>query len=247
MANETLRQQLALLYQLQEHDKELLSFHEKLQAIPRHIQQLEETLNRFNVDITTKNDELAEVEKAQRSKNAELEMNEVQREKFKTEQREVTTNKEYSALENQIEFLDQKDADTEEEILELMEKSDQLKEELTQLEAEIAKENENTTQKTTEFRTEQKQLQAQIDEKLKLRNTFLPKIEKTLSAQYHRWMQRHRTDFVALGRDETCGSCRLTIQPQNLKEAQRYEKLVYCSSCKRVLYVQPADASIPYP
>ena len=41
MSNESLRQQLALLYQLQERDSELLSIHQKLQDIPRQIAQLE--------------------------------------------------------------------------------------------------------------------------------------------------------------------------------------------------------------
>ena len=247
MANESLRQQLALLYKLQEHDRELLSFHQRLQAIPQHIGQLEANVTKYKDSITAKSDELAEVEKLQRAKNAELEMNDVQREKYRNEQREVTSNEAYTALENQIEFLNQKDGDTEEEILELMEKGDQLKAELTELEADVGREDEKTNEKTSEFRSEQKDLEAQINEKLKQRNTYLPKIDKKLSTQYHRWMERHKTDFVALGKNGTCGSCRLTIQPQNLKEAQKYEKLVYCSSCKRVLYVEPVDSDVPYP
>ncbi len=247
MANESLRQQLALLYQLQEQDREMLSFHQQLQTIPRHIEQLDASVTKFKVEITAKSDELAEVEKSQRSKNAELEMNEVQREKYKKEQREVTSNEAYIALENQIEYLDQKDAESEEEILELMEKGDQLKVELTELEADVAREDEKTTQRKNEFREEQKLLEARINDKLEKRNTFIPKIDKKLTTQYHRWMERHKTDFVALGKNGTCGSCCLTIQPQNLKEAQKYEKLVYCSSCKRVLYVEPATSNIPFP
>lgn len=247
MVNESLRQQLALLYELQEHDRELLSFHQRLQTIPRHIEQLEATVTKYRKNITAKSDELAEVEKGQRSKNAELEMNEVQREKYRNEQREVTTNEAYIALENQIEFLDKKDSETEEEILELMEKGDQLKAELEELEADIAHEDEKTSEKISEFRSEQKNLEAQINKKLEQRNSFLPKIDKKLSTQYHRWRERHKTNFIALGKNGTCESCRLTIQPQNLKEAQKYEKLVYCSSCKRLLYVEPADPKISFP
>jgi len=142
MSNETLRQQLALLYKLQEHDRELLSIHRRFQAIPRHIKQLEANVTQQNDNLTLKLDELSEVEKSLRSKNADLEMNEVQREKYKTEQREVTTNDAYSALEKQIEFLDDKDADTEIEILELLETVDQLKEELKKLEAEVSNDND---------------------------------------------------------------------------------------------------------
>lgn len=247
MSNETLRQQLALLYKLQENDRELLSIHKRFQAIPRHIKQLEVNVTQHNDNLTQKSDELAEIEKSLRSKNADLEMNEVQREKYKTEQREVTTNEAYSALEKQIEFLDDKDADTEIEILELLETADQLKEELKKLDSEVASENKKIKEQTNQFRKEQKDLKAIIDEKMDQRAKFLPKIDKQLGKLYSRWMERQKGDFIALSKNGTCGSCQLTIQPQNLKEAQKYEKLVYCASCKRVLYVEPLSPEIPYP
>lgn len=247
MANSSLRQQLAWLYELQQHDRELLSFHKQLQTIPQQIAQLEASVTKNREEITTKTDEIGEIEKNLRSLNANLEMNEVQREKYRNEQRIVTTNDAYTALENQIEFLDKQDGETEEEILELMEKVDQYKEELTRLESDAAQEDQQTADKTQEYREEQKTLKANIEQKMELRKAYIPKIDKTLSTQYHKWMERNRTDFVALGKNGTCGSCRLTIQPQNLKEAQKYEKLVYCSNCKRVLYVEPETSDIPFP
>lgn len=247
MSNESLRQQLANLYKLQEHDRELLSYHQRLTEIPRHIEKLEQSVTKFKTDISTKSDELDEIEKNLRSMNVELETNEEQREKFRNEQREVTSNDAYAALENQIEFLDQKDAETEEQILEMMEKVDLMKEELDKLNDEVASEDEIKSKKTAEFRKEQKVLKADIDKRLQQRSQFLPNIDKTLGNQYQKWIQRNKGDFVALGKNGTCGSCRLTIQPQSLKEAQKYEKLVYCSNCKRVLYVEPISTDEQYP
>ncbi|MCG9126828.1 hypothetical protein JT359_04435 [Candidatus Poribacteria bacterium] len=247
MANESLRQQLANLYKLQEHDRELLSYHRRLTEIPKHIEKLELSVTKFKTDISTKTDELTEIEKNLRSMNVELESNEEQREKYRNEQREVTSNDAYNALENQIEFLDQKDLETEEQILELMEKVDSLKVELDKLSDEVASEDQIKSKKTAEFRKEQKVLKADIDLKIKQRSEFLPNIGKSLGNQYQKWIERNKGDFVALGKNGTCGSCRLTIQPQSLKEAQKYEKLVYCSNCKRVLYVEPLSNDEPYP
>lgn len=247
MANETLRQQLANLYRLQEHDRELLSYHQRLIEIPRHIEKLEQTVTKFKTDISTKSDKLGEIEKNLRTMNVELETNGEQREKFRNEQREVTSNEAYAALENQIEYLDQKDAETEIQILELMEKVDLMKEELDKLNDEVASEDEIKSKKTAEFRKEQKVLKADIDKRIQQRSQFLPKIDRTLGNQYQKWIEKKKGDFVALGKNGTCGSCRLTIQPQSLKEAQKYEKLVYCSNCKRVLYVEPLTPDEPYP
>lgn len=257
MANASLRQQLALLYQLQERDSELLSIHQKLQDIPSLIAQLEATVTKYEEDLAAKSAELTEVEKTQRSRNAEIEMNAVQREKYRTEQRDVTSNEAYTALERQIEYLDEKDEEAEDVILLLMEESDRLKQELAELEVEVNREKEKTDTNTEQLRQELRTLETERDEKMKARKAFLPKIDKVRRDEYHRWMKAHftsqsgavraKTGFVALGKNGTCSSCRIAIQPQTLKEAQKYEKPVYCSSCKRLLYVEPATPDIPFP
>lgn len=257
MANEALREQLVLLYQLQERDLELLSIHQKLQDIPGQIAQLEVGVVKYTKDIEAKSEELAETEKAQRAKNAELEMNAVQREKYQTEQRTVDSNEAYSALERQIEYLDNQDEEAEEVILNLMEESDQLKEELAALEVEANREKERTATEVKQLQQGLNTLETERAEKLKQRKAFLPKVNKALRDEYHRWMKsrlgsssnaaRVKTGFVALGKNGICSSCRIAIQPQNLKEAQKYEKPVYCSSCKRLLYVEPATPDTPFP
>ena len=257
MANDSLRQQLALLYQLQERDTELLSIQQKLQSIPRQIEQLEAGVAKYEADLAAKSEELAEAEKGQRARNAEIEMNAVQREKYQTEQRTATTNEAYNALERQIEYLDEQDDEAEDTILALMEESDRLKKELAELEAEVNQEKEKTTAETEQFRQELRALETQRQEKMKERKAFLPKIDKVRRDEYHRWMKaqlatesgaaRAKSGFIALGKNGTCGTCRIAIQPQTLKEAQKYEKPVYCSSCKRLLYVEPLTPDVPFP
>ena len=249
MSNASLRQQLALLYQLQERDSELLSIHQKLQDIPRQIAQLKAGVTKYEEENAAKSAELAEVEKKQRAKNTELEMNAEQREKYKNEQRTATSNEAYNALERQIEYLDQKDEEAEDIILTLMEDNDRLTAELTELEDKVNQEKEKADIDTAKLQQELRALETERDEKMKARKAFLPKIDKVYRDEYHRWMKaqlasqsgaaRAKAGFVALGKDGTCSSCRMAIQPQTLKEAQKYEKPVYCSSCKRLLYVEP--------
>ena len=244
-ADASLKHQLATLYQLQEHDLGLLSIRKQLQALPRQIEKLVANATKSSQALAATTAALAEVEKAQRSKNAALEMNAVQRQKYETEQRIATSNEAYSALERQIEFLNQQDADLEDEILVLMEEADRLKVELAAMEAEAAEENERNAQQKSVLQQEQQRLKTVWDQKREARKAFLPQIDPGLLAQYHRWIERQRLPFLALGLNGFCGSCRISIQPQTLKEAQKYQKLVYCSSCRRALYVQPPASDTP--
>ena len=54
MANTSLRQQLALLYQLQERDSELLTIQQKLQDIPNQIEQQQADFAKHEVDLGSK-------------------------------------------------------------------------------------------------------------------------------------------------------------------------------------------------
>ena len=138
-----------------------------------------------------------------------------------------------------------------------MEDSDRLKAELAELEGEIDKEKQKTAAETNQLQQELNSLETEKNEKLKQRKAFLPKVDKRLREEYQRWMKarlssqstaaRAKTAFVALGKNGTCGSCRIAIQPQTLKEAQKYQKFVYCSSCKRLLYVEPPTPDIAFP
>ena len=178
-------------------------------------------------------------------------------EKYQDEQRTVTSNEAYTALERQIEFLDQQDEEAEDTILILMEESDQLKQELGELEVLVNQEKEKTATETEQLRQELRTLETEKNEQLKQRKEFLPQIDKVRRDEYHRWMKaqlasqsgaaRAKAGFIALGKNGTCSTCRIAIQPQTLKEAQKYEKPVYCSSCKRLLYVEPATPDGPFP
>ena len=86
-------------------------------------------------------------------------MNAVQREKYQDEQRTATSNEAYTALERQIEFLDQQDEEAEDTILILMEESDQLKQELAELEVQVNQEKEKTATETDHLRQELRALE----------------------------------------------------------------------------------------
>lgn len=257
MANGFSQTQLALLYQLQKQDQELLSIHQKLKDIPDQIAQLEAEVVQYEEDKAVKSAELEAVEKEQRSKTRQIEANAEQREKHETEQQTVKTNEAYHALGRQIEFLDEQDAEAEDAILNLMEQADTLTSELADLEVKVDREKQKTATETEALRQEIEDLKKANAEQMKQRNAFLPKIDKPLATQYQRWMKaevakiansgRIPLGFIALCRNGTCESCRIAIQPQTLKEAEKYEKPVYCSSCKRLLYVEPAtpDADSP--
>ena len=132
MPNLDLQEQLRLLYEFQQIDAEILTIDNKLKSVPLKIKKAEAQLRLHQQRLEEKQAQLTDAEKLQRSKTAELEMEGEQRGKYQAQLREVKSNEEYLALDNQISFVQEKEAEIEDEILSAMLQIDQLNEELAQ-------------------------------------------------------------------------------------------------------------------
>ena len=236
MPNPSLQEQLDLLHQLQQLELTILALHQQRQAIPIKIAKLEEEFQVHQGTLNAKKEALAEAERELRSKNAELTDQQEQRRKYESQLREVKTNKEYQALDKEIGFLQGKEAEIEDAILGIMLDIDQFQEDLRQEQASFDAEKESVSSRKAKYEKEGRDLMAAVAAQQEERKRFSPSIGKDLMNNYQAWVKRNKTAFVSVVTNDACGGCRISIPPQTLKEARKFERVVQCSSCKRVLY-----------
>lgn len=239
MSNLDLQEQLRLLYELQQIDAEILTLDNKLKSVPLKIKKADTQLQIHQQKLQEKQTQLVEAEKVQRFKTAELEMEGEQRGKYQAQLREVKSNEEYQALDNQISFVQEKEAAIEDEILSAMLQIDQLNEELAQQKEKFNAEQEKHNAQKTECAREAKDLKAEIVTWQGKRQDFLHQIDPELMDQYQARFKRYRQGLVSLVVENACGNCHLTIPPQTLQEARKYGELIRCGSCRLILYIPP--------
>ena len=239
MSNLDLQEQLRLLYELQQIDAEILTLDNKLKSVPLKIKKADTQLQIHQQKLQGKQTQLVEAEKVQRFKTAELEMEGEQRGKYQAQLREVKSNEEYQALDNQISFVQEKEAAIEDEILSAMLQIDQLNEELAQQKEEFNAEQKKHNAQKTEYAREAKDLKAEIVTWQGKRQDFLHQIDPELMDQYQARFKRYRQGLVSLVVENACGNCHLTIPPQTLQEARKYGELIRCGSCRLILYIPP--------
>lgn len=243
MPNPDLKEQLASLHQLQQVDLNILGLHQKLQSVPIKLKELDDRLQIHEQQLKAKEEALAAAEKEQRSKSAQLQMEQEQRGKYEAQLREVKTNREYQALDKEINFLHQKEAEIEDVILEVMLQIDQLNNAVGEQEAAFNAEQAKNKVQRDQYEKEAADLKSQILEQQEERKRFLPTTDHDLMNRYREWFKHNRTGLVSVVTDNACSSCRMAIPPQMLKEARKYEQVVPCASCKRILYVLPPASS----
>ena len=241
MSNLNLQEQLRLLYEFQQIDAEILTLDNKLKSVPLKIKKAEAQLRLHQQKLQEKQAQLTDAEKVQRSKTAELEMEGEQRGKYQAQLREVKSNEEYQALDNQISFVQEKEAAIEDEILSAMLQIDQLNEELAQQQKEFDVAQERHNVQKAEYEREAKDLKAEIVKWGGKQQDFSHQIDPGLMDQYQARFKRYRQGLVSLVIENACGSCHLTIPPQTLQETRKYEQFIRCGSCRLILYIPPSS------
>lgn len=232
-----LKEQLPLLYELQQIDTEILAAHQKLKSVPTKIKRLEDSFQIHRQKLEEKKEQLANVEREQRSKTGALEMQREQRGKYQAQLREVKTNKEYQALDQQISHIADKEVEIEDQILESMLQIDQLKEELNQQQKAFDVARAKNNGEKTQCEKEAESLKAKIAAYQQKSRKFHPKVHPNLMNSYREWFKRQRTGFISLVTNNVCSHCHITLPPQTVQEARKNEQIIKCASCQRILYV----------
>jgi len=238
-----LKKQLASLYELQQFDLRMLLLNQQRESVPHKIEKLEESFQMHQQALECKKEVLAQARRELRSRNAELDNQQEQRQKYQTQLREVKTNKEYQALDKEISFLQQKESDIEDVILGIMLQIDQRQEELQHQQKIYDAENEKNREEKFNYKREAEDIAAAVATHQEERKRFSPEIGEDLMNGYQAWSKRNKTSFVSIVSESACSSCRIAIPPQTLKEARKYERIVLCASCRRILYPLQIDVT----
>ena len=179
---------------------------------------------------------IEELEKERKKKEKELELDKDKIRKLEAKLHEIKTNKEYQAFLKEIEAAKAANDRTEEDILVLMDKVEDIKKDYTSSMSHLKiREKEIDTEKTkiekdvqsmdkiiTELKTERDNLLSVVNERL--RSTYLVLREKRNGVA------------VSTAKNGVCLGCFMNIPPQLFIEVTKNRQLIQCPSCGRILY-----------
>ena len=228
------------LLELQIADQEIRKLQEEIAALPRRIAAIEQKLAGTKAHLE-KARAAAKADEANKKK-FETSIQDLQGKisKYRDQSLDVKTNDQYKALLHEIQFAEQEIRINEDRILEVMVNVDARDKDVKAAEAElkaetaeIEKEKEDTRRVTAE---DQKKL-AEWNAK---RDGLRHGIDADLLRRYERVM-KFRGSGLAEVRDHKCMGCQVMLRPQTHNEVLNGEHIVYCDSCQRILYYNPAN------
>lgn len=226
------------MVELQGLDTQIFRLEADIESIPETIKTTEAKFKDKAVNLKKLEDEQKALVMKRKEKEGELEAKEGTIKKYQQQLNQVKTNKEYSALQEEISRVRADDSIIEEAILNLFDQIDAAAK-------NIAKEKEFLKGEEAKFAEEKKKLIAESDrfkgelEALKKqREDLAAQVDKNILKKYERIIKNKDGLAVVTIADDACQGCFRVMPPQVVNEIKMNDELVFCENCARILYLE---------
>ena len=216
----------------------------RIAAHPQHLAEADARLAHAKEGVEAAKQRLKASQEARREAEKEAAVYQSRLSKFKDQLSAVKTNKEYQAMQHEIETAQKELGSVEEKVIERMVEADALTAEVKKAEQALAAQQKDVEGEkktlTEELATVEAALKAATDKRAGLIKSLPPQ----LLALFEQVARARKGVAIALAtRDGLCSACHVRLRPQVFQEVRRNDQIIQCASCNRILYYVPPPAA----
>jgi uncharacterized protein len=233
--------ELETLCEVQKIDTRIIENEKKKAGGPQRIEEMGKEVSTTRDKLAREKGVIEELEKERRKKELELESEKVQVKKAETKLYEVKTNKEYQAILKEIETARTNNERTEEEILILLDRIEEIKKDLDVSSKELAKREREVDDETKVLQKEISLVEITVTELQKERTRLLFGVGNSLRDRYDTLIEKRGGIAVVNAKNGTCMGCFMNIPPQLFIEVMKNSDIIACPSCNRIFVYSEED------
>ena len=148
----------------------------------------------------------------------------------------MKTNREYQALQHEIQMADDEIKRLEDRILENMLALDEIAASIAKAEAAQKDAARSVSDQKQAFAAERRSADASLEEIAQQRQRLIAQISPAAFAVFDTVSRGRRSPAVAPVVGGLCSVCHVRVRPQIDQDVRRREQIVQCESCTRILY-----------
>ena len=243
MSTVSIADQLKTLIELQKLDGEIYRLRRDLNAQPALAARLKEDQAKRTQGLQAAEARAKSLEVKRNHLETELGSKEQQIKKLQIQLYQVKTNKEYSALQLEIEGNKADKSVLEEEILKLMEEVDRAKGQVASEKEQLKVQEGELKTRLDQIEQELRKVQGSIEQIQGARAALVPRVDPKMLSQYERILERKEGIALVPVRGDACSGCHMVLPPQAINEVMTNARLIPCESCARILYIEPEAGS----
>jgi hypothetical protein len=215
----------------------------RLAEEPDREKSLDARLEAARAEVAAAKQRLSENQTTRRAAEKDVAFQQGRLSKFRDQLMEVKTNREYQAMQHEIETAQNEVKALEERVLERMLEADELTASLKKSEAALASEQKTVDADRRAMATEITELTALLERLAGERAVLVAAMDTQLLKMFEQVARKRNGVAVAEARDGICTICHVRLRPQVFNNVRRNDAIVQCDSCQRILYFVPAPAT----
>jgi predicted nucleic acid-binding Zn-ribbon protein len=230
---------LERLIHLQELDLRIAEARRLQTTIPETQRALDQKLEAARAEVAAARDRLAASQTDRRALEKDLTAVQTRLSRYKDQLMEVKTNREYHAMQHEIDTAQGEVQRLEDQMLELMLAGDEMTAALKAAETAVKEAERQVTRERAELDTRLVEAGKAIERLLSERSTLVAAIPKAAVAMYDQVARGRKGVAVAIARDGLCSECHVRLRPMVYAEVRHNNTLLQCDHCQRILYFVP--------
>lgn len=233
---------LEQLYRLQSRIRFVQERERKRDTVPPDLIEVDREYKEKVAVMAALKARLAEAELEKRKADGVLADHREKLKKYQTQLRNVQSSREYSAALNEIDGVEKVIRSTEDRFLDLEEEIETARKELETREANLPAETEQHEERMKDWRMEQRAINDELtgarEEIERLESAIAPRER----AEFRRLVEKKHGLAVALVVGGSCSACHVRVRPAAMQTLKNGREIIYCDSCKRILYYDPQSS-----
>jgi hypothetical protein len=172
----------------------------------------------------------------------ELSMQQARLSKFKGQLMDVRTNREYQAMQKEIEIAQQEVQKDEDRLLVQMLAFDDITRHVKEADAAFVREKAEIEEERRRLACQLADAQAAVTKVAADRDALAAQISPSILATFDKILKHRQLSAVVPVREGRCSACLVRLRPQTVNELRRNEIIFQCETCKRVLFYEASQA-----
>ena len=232
-----MREEIKMLIRLQDLDATVRNLKQTKEKLAKEAAESDRTTQAGKQSLTDKSAEAKSFRMALDKRELDLKDIEARIRKLEVQLNTVKTNKEYAAFQHEILGLKADKSRMEDDILKMFEQSEQQQRELKQLAAKAEEAAAAVSERRKTIQAALQDADARALRLLKERAELSGKIPAAFRSPYERLLTRADGRAMAACRNFVCSGCRMSLTANTVSLLMGGDKLIYCQSCGRILYL----------
>ncbi len=228
--------ELKTIYEVQLIETQIMESEKRRFSAPKRIEEMDKELGELKARAEKEKVVIDELEKERKKKEKELDAEKDKIKKIESKLYDVKTNKEYQALLKEIEMAKEANDKTEEDILILMDRIEDLKKEYESVVEQLKKREKEIKAERDRIENELQNIDNTLSELRKQKNDMLSIVNDDLKNIYFNLIEKREGLAVVNVKNGVCLGCYMSIPPQLFIEVTKNSRLITCPSCNRIFY-----------